>query len=78
MAPSWPRATSTEHSSCSGSIFSSTQATRPQIIPGSGQLGGRLHAHLALAVVAHAGGFQNAGQQVVGTAASCSAVSITA
>jgi hypothetical protein len=32
--------------------------------PGGGQLGGGLHAHLALAVVAHAGGFQNAGQQV--------------
>jgi hypothetical protein len=39
MAPSAPRATITEHSSASGSIFSSTQGTgRP--IPGSGQLGG--------------------------------------
>ena len=29
MAPSAPRATITEHSSCRGSIFSSTQGTWP-------------------------------------------------
>ena len=35
-----------------------------QLGPGSGQLGHILDAHLALAVVAHARGFQNAGQQI--------------
>ena len=37
-----------------------------QLVPGGGQFFTGAHAHLALAVVTHAGGFQDAGQQVGG------------
>ena len=37
-----------------------------QLGPGSGQRGAGADAHLAFAVVAHAGGFEDAGQQIVG------------
>jgi hypothetical protein len=45
--------------------FSSTQGTCAQLLPGGGQFFARFHADLALAVVAHSGGLEDAGQQVV-------------
>ena len=63
MAPSRPRATITEHSAASGSSFSSTQGTRLSPSQAAASSARVLHAHLALAVVAQARGFQDAGQQ---------------